>query len=175
MKTKRFLAVALASTMVLGGTITANAQTINVTGDTATGSSPTSFNVTADMLEGGDLVITVPDSLTLEYSAENGNFTKEAQVNAKGNINPAKQVVVTTPTNVTYTHADDASITADGTVTFGTEDGTNQKTSWSAVELHDGGTTGVSKALSSVVEKSEVEYIGEYTATVTYTISVVDK
>lgn len=172
MKTKRFLAVALASTMALGGTITANAQTIDVTGDTATGSSPTSFSVTADMLEGGDLVITVPDGLTLAQNEGKTAFESSANVNAKGNINPAKQVVVTTPTDITYSHADDNSVTADGTVTFGTEDGTNQKTSWSAKELHDGGTSGVNKPISATVPMTEVEYIDTYNATVHYNISV---
>ena len=172
MKTKRFLAVALASTMVLGGTITANAQTINVTGDTATGSSPTSFSVTADMLAGGDLVITVPDGLTLAQNEGKTAFESSANVNAKGNINPAKRVVVTTPTDITYSHADDDSVTADGTVTFGTADGTNQMTTWSAKELHDGGTSGVNKPISATVPMTEVEYIGTYNATVHYNISV---
>lgn len=172
---KRLVALMLASTMVIGGTITANAQTIPVTGDTATGNSPTSFSVTADMLEGGDLVITTPDSLTLDYDSDNNQFSKSSQVNVKGNINPAKKVVITTPTDITYTHADDSTVTAEGAVAFGTVDGSNQKTEWSAVELKNGGSTGVNKDISSTVAKSEVEYIGTYNATVSFNISLEDK
>lgn len=173
MRTKKLLAAVLASSMVLGGTITAKAQTISVTGDT-TGTSPTSFNVTADML-GGDLVVTVPDAMTLSQNAGKTAFESSNNVNAKGNINPAKKLVITTPTNITYTHADDASVTADGTVTFGTTDGVNQKTEWSAVELHDGGTTGVDKAITADVAMTEVEYIGDYNSSIVFNINIVDK
>lgn len=166
--------VGLLMTMTLiGGTIPAYAQDIAVTGDNATGSSPTSFSVTADML-GGDLVVTVPDTLTLEYDQTNSRFAKISQVNAKGNINPAKKLEVSVPTSVTYVHTDDADVDAAGTLSFGVSTGDNQKETWSASALRTGGTTGVDKNLTSTVPMSEVEYIGTYQATVTFQIALVN-
>lgn len=170
---KRFLALAMAGTMLVGGTLTAYAQDISVTGDTATGSSPTTFEVTAEML-GGDLVVTVPDTLTLEYDSENSQFSKTSQVNAKGNINPSKKLEVSVPTDITYLHADDGSVDAEGTLSFGATDGDNQKSTWLASDLQGGGSAGVDKDLTSTVPLSEVEYIGTYEATVTFDIELVD-
>ena len=170
---KKLVALMMVSTMLVGGTLTAYAQDISVTDDSVTGSSPTSFNVTADML-GGDLVVTIPDTLTLDYDSANSQFSKTSQVNAKGNINPAKKLEVSVPTDVTYLHADDNSVDAAGTLAFGTTDGDNQKETWTASALRTGGTSGVDKDLTSTVPLSEVEYIGTYEATVTFNISLVD-
>ena len=170
---KNVLALMMAVTMLTGGTLTAHAQDISVSGDTANGSSETSFNVTADML-GGDLVVTVPDTLTLDYDSENSRFSKTSQVNAKGNINPAKKLEVSVPTSITYLHKNDSSVDAAGTLEFGTTDNSNQKETWTASALQAGGTTGVDKDLTSTVPLSEVEYVGTYEATVTFNIALVD-
>ena len=61
MTKKKIVALALATSMILGGT-PVYAQTVSVTSGTGSGSSPSSFTVTADMLTGGDLVVTIPDS-----------------------------------------------------------------------------------------------------------------
>lgn len=170
---RKLVALVMTATLMLGGTLSVNAQDIAVSGDTATGSSPTSFAVTADML-GGDLVVTVPDTLTLAYDESNSQFSKTSQVNAKGNINPAKKLEVSVPTDVTYLHADDNTVDAAGVLAFGQTDGTNQKSTWLASDLRTGGASGVNKDLTSTVPLSEVEYIGTYEATVTFNISLVD-
>lgn len=173
MKTsKKILALAMA-TAIMGSTVTVNAQTIDSSGGSGTGSSPSEFSVTAEML-GGDLVVTIPDSMTLEYSQENANFTKTAQVNAKGNINPAHKLEVTVPTAITYTHSDSEAVTADGTLSFGVTDGDNQKETWSAEDLRNASTSGVNKDITSTVPLSEVEYAGDYTSTINFTINLVD-
>lgn len=174
MTKKKIVALALATSMILGGT-PVYAQTVSVTSGTGSGSSPSSFTVTADMLTGGDLVVTIPDSLDLVYDDASSQFTKTSKVNVKGNINPAKKVVISTPTNITYRHEDDTTVTADGTVTFGSTSVNNQKAEWSATELKDGGEAGVDKDISSSVAKSEVEYIGTYKATVEFTVGLEDK
>lgn len=163
----------MALSLVLGGTSVAHAQDISVTGNSATGSSPSQFDVTSDML-GGDLVVNVPDTLTLTYDASQKKFSKTSQVNAKGNINPAKKLEVSVPTSVTYTHKDDSSIEAHGTLKFGAEDGSNQKETWSAESLQGAGSSGVNKDLTSTVPISEVGYVGTYRATVTFNIELVD-
>ena len=174
MTKKKIVALALATSMILGGT-PVYAQTVSVTSGTGSGSSPSSFTVTADMLTGGDLVVTIPDSLDLVYDDASSQFTKTSKVNVKGNINPAKKVVISTPTNITYRHEDDTTVTADGTVTFGSTSVNNQKAEWSATELKDGGEAGVDKDISSSVAKSEVEYIGTYKATINFNVSLEDK
>lgn len=169
---KKILALAMA-TAIMGSTVTVNAQTIDSSGGSGTGSSPSEFSVTAEML-GGDLVVTIPDSMTLEYSQENANFTKTAQVNAKGNINPAQKLEVTVPTAITYTHSDSETVTADGTLSFGVTDGDNQKETWSAEDLRNASTFGVNKDITSTVPLSEVEYAGDYTSTINFSINLVD-
>ena len=77
---KKVVSLFLAWTMIIGGTLTANAQTISVTGDTATGETPTAVTVTAGMLEGGDLVVTVPDEFGLVWDSTNNQFKKEAYI-----------------------------------------------------------------------------------------------
>lgn len=166
---KKLVALMMVSTMLVGGTLTAHAQEIAVSGDTAEGSSETSFEVTAEML-GGDLVVTVPDTLTLEYDEDNSQFSKTSQVNAKGNINPAKKLEVSVPASVTYLHADDNTVDAVGALTFGTD----QTETWTASSLRAGGTSGVDKDLTSTVPLSEVEYVGTYEAAVTFNIELVD-
>lgn len=171
MKTsKKILALAMA-TAIMGSTVTVNAQTVDV--GSGTGSSPSEFSVTAEML-GGDLVVSIPDSMTLEYSQENANFSKTAQVNAKGNINPSQKLEVTVPTAITYIHSDSEAITADGTLSFGVTDGDNQKETWSAEDLKNASSLGVDKNITSTVPLSEVEYAGDYTSTINFTINLVD-
>lgn len=171
MKTsKKILALAMATAM-LGSTYTVNAQTVDV--GSGTGSSPSEFSVTAEML-GGDLVVTIPDTMTLDYSQENANFSKTAQVNAKGNINPSKKLEVTVPTAITYTHTDSSAVTADGTLSFGVTDGSNQKATWSAEALKNAGTSGVDVDITSTVPLTEIEYAGDYESTINFSINLVN-
>ena len=170
MKTsKKILALAMA-TAIMGSTVTVNAHEQEGAGG---GSFPSEFSVTAEML-GGDLVVAIPDSMTLEYSQENANFSKTAQVNAKGNINPSKKLEVTVPTAITYTHTDSSAVTADGTLSFGVTDGDNQKATWSAEALKNASTLGVDVDITSTVPLSEVEYVGEYTSLIDYNIRLVN-
>ncbi len=172
MKTsKKILALAMAAA-IMGSTVTVHAEG-NAQEGGGGGVFPSEFSVTAEML-GGDLVVTVPDSMTLEYSQENANFSKTAQVNAKGNINPSKKLVVTVPTAITYTHSDSRAVTADGTLSFGVTDGDNQKETWSAEDLKNAGTSGVDKDITSTVPFSEVEYVGDYTSFISYNFRLVD-
>lgn len=163
----------LVATMLVGGTFTVNAQNIPVTGDSTTGSSPSSFDVTADML-GGDLIVTVPDTLTLDYDAQNRQFSKTSQVNAKGNINPAKNLEVSVPTDIVYIHSENNTADAQGTLSFGATYGNNQKEVWTASDLRAGGALGINRDLTSTVPLSEVEFVGTYEATVLFDINLVD-
>lgn len=174
MKTsKKILALAMAAA-IMGSTVTVHAGDAgNDTEGNGGGCFSSDFSVTAEML-GGNLVVTVPDSMTLDYSQENANFSKTAQVNAKGNINPSKKLEVTVPTAITYSHSDNRAITADGTLSFGVTDGDNQKETWSAEDLKNAGTSGVDKDITSTVPFSEVEYVGDYTSLISYNFRLVN-
>lgn len=168
---KKLVSMLLLSCVLLNTTIVNAAQTISVTGDTASGSTASSFNVTAGMLDGGNLVVTVPDQLTLVHSQTNSNFAANANVNVKGNINPAKVVNISTPVNINFSHSEDTSISAGGTISFG-EGGVNQYT---AQDLQAAGSTGVNKELNCTVPKSEVEYVGTYKSSIVFDIELADK
>lgn len=174
----RFLAgvLALAAVcMAAAPSVDVSAKEIAVEGETAQGSSDTSFSVTADML-GGGLVVTVPDSVSLEYDEENSRFSKTDKVNAKGYIPVLKHLEVSVPTDITYALEDEASITADGTVSFGTARDDGQVTSWSLAELktkEEGNLAGADKNITVTVPKSEVDDIGTYKSVIDFDIALV--
>ena len=175
MKMKKILTSVIMTGVMLATAVPVGATNIVVDSDSKTGQTPTEFEVTSEML-GGDLVVTVPDSMVLDYDSTNAEFSKTAQVTAKGSINPSKKLKVTVPTSITYTHADDSNITAAGTITFGSTDGVNQQTEWSVAELQtkDGATlVGVSKDITSTVPLTNVQYIGDYNSTINFDINVV--
>lgn len=153
-----------------------SAQTIDVTGQTGSGSANTDFNVTADML-GGGLVVTIPDSVTLSYDQENDEFVKETTVNAKGYVEVDKKLSVSIPTDITYTLQGFDMFTADGTIAFGSTSGDNQVTEWSQVELKTkdaDALVGVDKALKVTVDGDEIQDIGTYEAVLNFSIELVN-
>lgn len=167
---RKSLAALVAVMMLITSSVNVFASDIDVSGDSASGQTATSFTVTTDML-GGDLVVTIPDNMTLTYDSINKKFENADKVTAKGNINPSKKLSIKAPTSVTYLHEDDNSVDAVGTVTFGTS-GTE---TWSAAELKTSLTTADSRDIKSTVPMSEVEYIGTYSTNITYNIAVVAK
>lgn len=173
---------ALAGLLALATVFTAVAPSVNVSakeiaveGDTAQGTSDTFFNVTADML-GGGLVVTVPDSVSLEYDEANSQFSKTDKVNAKGYISVLKHLEVSVPTDITYALEDDTSITADGTISFGTAKDDDQVTSWSLAELktkEEGNLAGIDKDITVTVPMSEVDDVGDYKSVINFDIALV--
>lgn len=173
----KFLALVLVSTMLASGGIAVYAEegnTQTITADDPSASTFTSFNISADMLEGGELVVSIPASMTLEYSQANDNYSNTSVVKVTGNIDPSKKVVVSTPTNITYANEKKSSVKANGVVAFGVTDGDNQKMEYSAEELMNAKTTGISKDISSSVAKSNVEYAGTYSTNIVFDISLAD-
>lgn len=178
MKFKKLLSLGLVAFSLVASfpTVGVFAQTIDVTGQTGSGSANTDFSVTADML-GGGLVVTIPDSVTLSYDQENDEFVKETTVNAKGYVEVDKKLSVSVPTDITYTLQGFDMFTADGTVTFGTTDGDNQVSEWSQVELKTKAAdelVGVNKALTVTVDGDEIQDIGTYEAVLNFSIELVN-
>lgn len=174
MKRKSILAALLTTVLLATNGVSVFASNVNVIGDTATGNTPTSFEVDTNIL-GGDLVVSIPADLTLTYDSASGTFKDTDVVTANGRILASKKLEVKTPTTVTYKNEDDNSITVDGTIAFGTTSGDYGVEEWSASELLTSITSPVEKDITATVNKTNISYIGTYKATVTYNISVVDK
>lgn len=132
-----------------------------------TSETPASFEATADML-GGDLVITIPDSVSLSKSGD--NLVGSGTVTAQGVTTPTNVLSVSTDPTIVYTNQSETSIKANADVTFGT-DGTAQ---WTASELKANvdATDKKSYTVTAAVPMSEIEYIGEYTSNIVFNISL---
>lgn len=166
-KNSKLMAGLLTTALLIGNTMPAFAADISVTGDTATGSTPTEFSVDEEAL-GGGLVVTIPASLDLTADVDSGDYVANDVVSAYGNIDACKAVTVSTGEEITYTNSSDASITVDGAVTFGT-DGSEL---WTAQQTKDSITNLDSRTIGVTVEKEDVEYIGTYESTVYFDISL---
>lgn len=167
---RKLASFAISTAICLSSFTQVNASVVPLTDGIGTGSTPTSFDVTTAMLDGGDLVITIPDVMTLGYDSASEKFTDASTVNVKGNISPAKTVEISTNTNITFKNQSDESITVPATVTFG-ESGLSKTT---AVELHDAGASGKNIDISCEVLKSVIQYIGDYKSSILFNIEVTD-
>lgn len=133
----------------------------------STSETPATFTATAEML-GGDLVINIPDSLSL--SKDGNNFVGTGTVSAQGVTNPTAVLSVSTNTTLAYVNQSDTSIKANASVSFGT-DGTAQ---WTASELKANVDAADKKSfqVTATVPMSEIEYIGEYASNIVFNISL---
>lgn len=131
---------------------------------------PATFEVTEDIV-GGGLVVTIPDSLDMT-KADNGWYTSSGTVTAKGNINPSKRLKVSTDLSVTYAHKDKVGLGVLANVEFGTK-GVSY---FSVDELKANLTSPETKKVpvTTKVESSDIQYLGEYKSDIVFQVSVVD-
>lgn len=162
------LVVAFAVSMFVGG-MTVYADDLKVPEGVATGSTPTSFVVSNDMLQ-NDVVVSIPSELILRYDADRNVLTKEDYVSASGSLRRNKHLEVSVPSNITYAHASASSVTVNGVLGFGNASGGIQEEQWSAKEVLDADK----RSISSTVNVDDLEYAGSYKATIRYQISVKD-
>lgn len=131
---------------------------------------PATFEVTEGIV-GGGLVVTIPDSLDMTKS-DNGWYTSSGTVTAKGNINPSKRLKVSTDLSVTYAHKDKVGLGVLANVEFGTK-GVSY---FSVDELKANLTSPETKKVpvTTKVESSDIQYLGEYKSDIVFQVSVVD-
>lgn len=124
------------------------------------------FNANEDVI-GGGLVVEIPAALNLEKA--DTTYTAKGSVSAKGNIPVTKNVTVSAPTQITYSNDDDAAVTVDASIAFGS-DGTN---TWTPQETRQGvkGDT-VSHDIDVNVPIDSIKYIGHYTSIVDFNVSL---
>lgn len=154
--------------MFVGG-LTVYADDLEVPEGVATGSTPTSFVVTNDMLQ-NDVIVSIPSELVLVYDADRNIFTKEDYVSASGSLRRNKHLEASVPSTIVYEHAAASSIKANGVLSFGRASGNRQEEQWDANQVLNIDKRGI----SSTVDADDLEYAGSYKATIRYQISVVD-
>lgn len=175
MQGKKVLAILMATVTVLGAPLSAFAEEIDASGGVGSGSADTNFSVDAETL-GGGLMVLIPDEIVLEYNEGEKVFEKTTQITAKGFVAVDKHLEVSVPTDIEYALENFASVTAAGTVTFGTTVDANQVENWTQEELKtkdDGNTVvGVAKDITVEVPESNVLDIGTYKAVISFSIDL---
>lgn len=162
------LVVALTMSMFVGG-LTVYADDLSVPEGVATGSTPTSFVVTEDMLH-NDVVVSIPSELILRYDADRNVLTKEDYVSASGSLRRNKHLEVSVPSTIMYEHVSASSVTVNGVLSFGRPSGGIQEEQWNSNEVLNSDK----REISSTVDADDLEYAGSYKATIRYQISVKD-
>ena len=87
-----------ASVLLMSNSMNVFANTVGVSNSTGSGNSPTNF-VASSAILGGDLIVTVPDDLTLSKSGT--DMTGTGTVTAEGNLNPGSVLPVSPDKKIT--------------------------------------------------------------------------
>ena len=166
MKSKRVIAGLLASVLLMSNSMNVFANSVGVSDSTGSGNSPTNFIASSAIL-GGDLIVTVPDDLTLSKSGT--NMTGTGTVTAEGNVNPGSVLTVSTDTTITYVNQSDNTITVPATVTFGTDG----SVSWTAEELMSNLTADpkLGYDVTATIPMTSIQYIGDYKSNIVFNIA----
>lgn len=142
----------------------------------ADGETKTDFVVDRTIL-GGDLIVSIPAEMILEYDSGSETLAKEDYVSATGRCISTSKLEVKTLTSITYANEADNSIKVPGTIAFGTTSDTYQVTEWSAAELLAGvkNTADIAKKdIKASVLKSDIDFVGSYATSILYNISVLE-
>lgn len=167
MRKKRLVAGLLCTALTMNSFNTVFANSTQVTGNSAMSESFATLTASASML-GGDLIVTIPDSLPLSKSGT--DMVGTGTVTAEGNCNPSAILTVTTDTTITYENQSDKSITVPASVDFGV-DGQAQ---WTAVDLKNNLTASSKMGynVTATVPMSKIEYVGDYKSKIVFNITL---
>lgn len=144
--------------------------------DKADGTTKTDFVVDNTIL-GGDLIVSIPAEMILSYDADNEVMVEADYVSASGRCSSTSNLEVKTLTSITYANDADNSIEVPGTIEFGVTSDAYQITEWSAAELLTGIKNiddRVKKNITASVLKADIDFVGTYSTTILYNISVLD-
>lgn len=165
MKKKRFLASLLCCSLLF----TSNSMLTFASSTTMT----TTFTATAEVL-GGDLMITIPDKISL---TKNGDvMSGSGVVTAQGVIHPDQVLFISTDVKATYKNESENSIKVDADVDFGD----NGEVRYTAEELkanaeedlkpNPNESNKLSHTVTVTLPMTDVEYIGDYTSDIIFTV-----
>lgn len=187
MKRKRWmkgsLALALAMVTAVSTSVPAFAQEFSLSDFNDGAKTPTSFYADTSIL-GGDLIISIPAELILVPDASDTSATKFSKtdvVSAKGRASANATLSVSVVENDTnsstdgiqidYANKKDATIKAEGTVSFKDDDKENGVREWTAAELLASLTTLDARDITVEVPKDNVDYVGTYTTKILYKVT----
>lgn len=156
---------------VLVGSIKVYADDLRIPDNETTGSTPTSFVVTNDMLISNDLVVSIPSELVLTYDESANIFTRRDYVTASGSLKSSKRLEVSIPTTITYQHTSLSGVTVTGFLDFGSASGGRGIEYWTPSQVQNDD----SRSICSTVDADNLEYAGRYKATITYRILIKDR
>lgn len=163
---KRIIGISVLIFSLLWGTIPAHATEIAVS-DTTTGTTPTSFVATNDMLQ-NNVVVSIPAEMVLTYNATTKKLTDTESVSVRGDIKSGKHLEVSVPTNVAYQSSGNY---VNGVLTFGTTSGGRGTETWTPTQASSSSN---SRQITSTVNASDLDYAGTYSTTITFSISIVN-
>lgn len=169
--TRQMSALALAGMMSFGslGLGTAYATDIDAT-KTSSGTTPAYLSITNEVAQelGMGLTVSIPNEMNLTYDSDASEFKTSAKVSAKGILGVDEKLKITTDTSVTYKNEDKDSVTAAGTITFGT----SGVETYTADQAYESLSTLDERDISATVPKANIKYKGTYKANINFNIEV---
>lgn len=164
-------ALALAGMMSFGslGLGTAWATDIDAT-KTSSGSTPAYLSITNEVAKelGMGLTVSIPNEMNLTYDSDASEFKTSAKVSAKGILGVDEKLKITTDTSVNYKNEDKESVTAAGTIKFGT----SGVETYTADQAYESLSTLDERDISATVPKANIKYKGTYKANINFNIEV---
>lgn len=162
-------ALALAGLMSFGSLGSVYATDIDAT-NTSSGTTPAYLSITNEVAQelGMGLTVSIPNEMNLTYNSDTSEFKTSARVSAKGILGVDEKLKITTDTSVNYKNEDRESVTAAGTIQFGT----NGVETYTADQAYESLTTLDERDISATVPKANIKYKGTYKANINFNIEV---
>lgn len=165
------LALALAFTSVLGGTMPAHAEGLSEEGDTTTAQTSFSFTTESDNL--GGIIISVPETMVLQWDEDAETYNANDSVSAYGYLGSSLQLEIKAPGQVQFSNQDVAEAAGlIGNIDFG-DDNTQY---WSSEQLYAGvadSTAIDARAVTCAINDKTGIQVGTYTGKTDFTITIV--
>lgn len=164
-------ALALAGMMSFGslGLGSVYATDIDAT-KTSSGSTPAYLSITNEVAQelGMGLTVSIPNEMNLTYDSDASEFKTSAKVSAKGILGVDEKLKITTDTSVNYKNEDKESVTAAGTIKFGT----SGVETYTADQAYESLSILDERDISATVPKANIKYKGTYKANINFNIEV---
>lgn len=172
MKKKQFLASMMAVMMLAGSAMPVYADGLSEEGDTGSAQTNVSFTTTSSQL--GGVIVSVPETLVLNYDDSTQKFSSSDSVYAYGQLGSKLQLEISSPATVKYTNQDVAGASQlTGTVEFVDNTYTGY---WSSEQLYAGVANDHSaskkETLKCTVNETNGIQVGTYKGEVNFTIKV---
>ena len=137
---------------------------------TSSGSTPAYLSITNEVAKelGMGLTVSIPNEMNLIYDSDASEFKTSAKVSAKGILGVDEKLKITTDTSVNYKNEDKESVTAAGTIKFGT----SGVETYTADQAYESLTTLDERDISATVPKANIKYKGTYKANINFNIEV---